>query len=423
MKIIEIANLDKTCYQETLKNGLEVYMITYEDKKNYFISYATKYGSDILSFEVDGKLYTPPLGIAHYLEHKLFEEESGEDPFTFFSRSGTDANASTSYDNTQYICLGTKNFKENLKYLLTFVNHPFFTDKNVEKEKGIISEEIKMYQDIPDYKLEMTLRENIYHNSSRKYDIAGTIKEIKKITKEDLYKCYESFYIPSNMFILITGNFKIEEALEIIKETLEEKEGKLLPKIMIPKEPKEVVKKEETIYENIEVPKIGYAIKVPKSSLNKKGVERDLYLNMITTILFGSSSEFQERMRQKKILNDYDMQWEEEHSYKTFYFFATTTSPEELIHEIDYEWEHLALSKANIDRMKKVWIANEGKMIDHIEKTQANFFDDIIEYQKIIENRVPLIRKITKKGLEEFLEKIDLSNRSILKMLKKEEKE
>ena len=143
MKKIELLNLDMEIYTETLDNGLEIYFIPYENKKNYYISYATKYGSDVTSFDYENKKYTPPLGIAHYLEHKMFETESGEDPFTFFSESGTDSNAMTSFDSTKYICYGTKNFKENLSYLLDFVNKPYFTDENVEKEKGIIAEEIR----------------------------------------------------------------------------------------------------------------------------------------------------------------------------------------------------------------------------------------------------------------------------------------
>ena len=110
MKTIDLVGLETQLYTETLENGLEVYLLPYDNKSNYFITYATRYGSDILKFKLEDEDYTPPLGIAHYLEHKMFEEPSGEDPFTFFSYSGTDGNASTSYDNTQYICYGTKKF-------------------------------------------------------------------------------------------------------------------------------------------------------------------------------------------------------------------------------------------------------------------------------------------------------------------------
>ena len=232
MKEIELSSLDMKVYQETLKNGLEIYLIPYDNKQNYFITYATKYGSDVLEFETSDKHFKPPLGIAHYLEHKMFEMESGEDPFTFFSESGTGSNAMTSYRSTKYICYGTKRFDENLRYLLKFVNEPYFTDSNVEKEKGIIAEEIKMYDDLVDYKTEMKLRQNIYKNNSRKYDIAGTVEDIYKITKEDLYDSYNSFYTPNNMFVLIVGNFNVREAIKIIKEELESKEVKELPKII-----------------------------------------------------------------------------------------------------------------------------------------------------------------------------------------------
>ena len=142
MKEIELISLDKKVYFEKLKNGLEIYLVPYDNKENYYISYATKFGSDVLKFDLDGDTYTPPLGIAHYLEHKMFEEPSGIDPFAFFSESGTDANAMTSYDSTQYICYCTKEFNKNLRYLLKYVNTPYFTDENVNKEKGIITEEI-----------------------------------------------------------------------------------------------------------------------------------------------------------------------------------------------------------------------------------------------------------------------------------------
>ncbi len=423
MKTINLEGLDKTLYQETLLNGLDIYLIPYEDKKNYYISYATRYGSDVMSFITEAGEFTPPLGVAHYLEHKMFEEQSGEDPFTFFSNSGSDGNASTSYEYTQYICRGNKNFEDNLRYLIKYVNNPYFTDKNVEKEKGIIAEELKMYNDIPDYKLEMKLRENIYHKSSRKYDIGGTVSEIKKITKEDLYKCYEAFYTPNNMFILITGNFDKEKALDIIKEELENKDSRPIPKVIYEKEPPKVVKEEDELIENIEIPKIAYSIKIPKKSINLKDMERDLYLSMLTTIIFGASSEFKERVRQNKILNEFYADWENEHDYMTYYILASSTDPDELLKEIKYELSHISIAKKVFERIKKVWIANEIKSIDNINKTQSNMFDDIINYGKIYENRLDIIKKMNVKVLESLLKKLDLKETCIIKMYSKNNKE
>ena len=417
MKKIRLQGLDKDLYQDTLSNGLSIYMLPYEEKNNYFISYATKYGSDVTNFILEGKENSVPLGVAHYLEHKMFEEPSGEDPFTFFSRSGSDGNASTSYDYTQYICVGNKCFPENLRYLLQFVNEPYFTDENVLKEKGIISEEIKMYNDLPDYKLEMKLRENVYHTSAKRYDIAGTISEIKRITKDDLYHCYHAFYTPNNMFVLITGKFDVEEAHRIIEEELGKKKSKPLPKILFVKEPKKVVKEEETIVGDVEIPKIGFAIKVPKKSISLTGLECDLYLNMLTTILFGSSSEFKERVRQDKILNDIYMEWEDDAEFKTFYLLASSTEPDRLLSEIQYELSHISIVKKTLERIKKVWIANEVKMIDHVDKMQNILFDDIIHYGDVVDNRIEV------KTMTSLVKKIDMSEVSIVKMMQKKNKE
>ena len=412
MKKIELSNLDMNIYQEKLDNGLEIYLIPYENKKNYYISYATKYGSDITEFDYDNKKYTPPLGIAHYLEHKMFEMESGEDPFTFFSQSGTDSNAMTSFESTKYICHGTKNFGNNLRYLLKFVNQPYFTDENVEKEKGIISEEIKMYDDLPDFKIEMNLRRNIYKSHPRRNDIAGSIEEIKKITKEDLYKCYNSFYIPNNMFVIVAGNFDIKEAEKIIKEEINSKESKSLPKIYDSKEPKPVLKKEETIHVPIEIPKVAIGIKIPKTNMDL--FEQDLYLTMLSTLLFGASSEFRERVRKKELLNDIYLEWESIKDFNTFYLFATTTKPNSLMEAIEEELDNINVSEKDFERIKKVWIANEVKTTDNITSMQRSIFFDLISYNRVIDNKIDLIRKMSFKKLTKIIKETDFKNRSKL---------
>ena len=420
MKEIKLNGLDMSVYTETLNNGLEIYLIPYENKKNYFISYATKFGSDVIEFtDNNKKTYKPPLGIAHFLEHKMFEQEDGIDPFTFFSESGTDSNASTSFDHTQYICSGTKKFRENLRYLLKFVNKPYFTDENVEKEKGIIAEEIKMYQDIPDYKLELKLRDAIYNNSSRRLDIAGTVDEINKITKEDLYKCYNSFYKTNNMFVLVVGNFKLNDALEVIKEELNKKEITPVAEIKVPKETASVKEKEVILKENVEVPKLAIGIKVPTKKLKLSDLELDLYLSILTTILFGASSEFRERCRINKLLNGIYTEWESIKDYKTFYLLATTLDPDKLLEEIKYELNNLSITEKTFERIKKVWIANEVKMIDNIDSTVNNVFDDIIKYNRIIPDRVEIIREMKLETLEKLLKELDLKNISIVKMISK----
>lgn len=424
MKKINLKGLDLVAYTETLSNGLDVIFVPFEKKSNYYISYATRFGSEITSFTPAGekKSIKVPDGIAHFLEHKMFEQESGEDPFAYFSKSGTGANASTSYDNTQYICYGTKNFIDNLRYLIQYVNAPYYTDENVEKEKGIIAEELKMYADLPDVQLETKLRENVYHVHPRRVDIGGTVDEIYKITKEDLYLCYNNFYSPNNMFILVVGKFPMEEAMSVIHQELDTRENLEKAEIATIKEKKSVRKKEDSFVGNIQVPKIAVGLKVSIADLGEyEDLELDLYLTMFTTMLFGSSSLFRERARNEKLLNNFYSDWDNTEQYKTYMILSSTNHPESLVQEIKKELSNHELDEAMFERMKKVWIANEVKMADYIDSTVNNVFDDMIRYHKVIPNKVDMIRKMNMKTLEKIVSKIDFDNLSVVIMNAQEE--
>ena len=418
MKEIKLNGLDMTLYRECLDNGLEVILLPYSNKKNYFISYCTKYGSEVTNFIPAGEKdeIKVPDGIAHFLEHKMFEQEDGIDPFSFFSESGTGSNASTSFDYTQYICYGTKNFDENLRYLLKFVNRPYYTDENVEKEKGIISEELKMYDDIPEFKLEMKIRENVYHKHPRRIDIGGSIPEVLKITKEDLYTCYNSFYSPNNMFVLVVGNFNVDETIKIIKEVVGPIKNRGDAKISSVSEDEKVrVRYEEMTYP-INVEKLGMGIKLNSSKLDLQPVEKDLYLTMITTLMFGSSSLFRERVRNLKLLNNFYTEWENIEKYHTFYIMASSDNPKELLNEIEKELDGFNFEEESFNRMKKVWIANEVKMIDDIDSTVHNLFDDYLKYGEIINNKVDIIREMNFEKLVDVYKKLDFNNRSVVIM-------
>lgn len=416
MKKISLKGLDQDVYLETLKNNLNIIMVPYTNKKNYFITYATRYGSNINAFIPVGskKGITVPNGIAHFLEHKMFEQADGVDPFTFFAESGTGANASTSYTSTQYICYGTKEFAKNLDFLLKFVNEPYFTDENVLKEKGIIKEEIKMYDDIPESVLENKLKENLYHIDPHRIDIAGSCSDIDKITKEDLYLCYNTFYNPNNMFIIIAGNFDMEEASDIIKNRLENKENRI-SKITVKdyKEPKSVYKKEEELSVNIKVPKIGLGYKFSKEDLKLDDeLELDLYLSMLTTLLFGSASIFRERVRKENLMTSFYYEWDDIKKYKSLLLYAETENPDLLIAEIEKELANIIITQEDFERMKKVWISNEVKMIDYVETTVNNLYDDMIRYKKVIDNKIDLIRKLDFNKLSRLLGQMKFNNRS-----------
>ena len=416
MEEIKLKGLDQSCFIKTLENGLNIVFIPYENKKNYYITYATRYGSNINAFvpPKSKKGITVPNGIAHFLEHKMFEQEDGIDPFAFFSESGTGANASTSFNSTQYICYGTKEFNKNLRFLLKYVNEPYFTDDNVLKEKGIIKEEIKMYNDIPESVLENKLRENLYHVDPHRIDIAGSCRDIDEITKEDLYTCYNTFYNPNNMFIIVAGNFNKDEALTIIRKELENKENKI-SKIVVKeyKEPKSVYKKEEELSLNIKVPKIGLGYKFAKDDLKiDDELELDLYLSLLTTLLFGSSSIFREKIRNMRLMTNFYFQWDDTKKYKSLLIYAETENPELLIGEVQKELDNIKIEENDFERIKKVWIANEVKMIDYVETTVNNIYDGMIRYRKIIDKKIDLIRSLNFDTLNDLASRMKFTNRA-----------
>ena len=255
MNKIELKHLNQTVYHNRLDNGLNVYVLPKNDVNNIYATFTTNYGSNEVEFVPIGekKMIKVPLGIAHFLEHKMFEQEDGVDPFQFFGERGSDANANTNNYKTTYLFSGPEFFEENINCLLDYVQSPYFTDENVEKEKGIIEQEIKMYQDRPYTRLYEGITYNLFHNYPAKYPVIGTIESINKITKEDLYECYNTFYHPSNMILTIAGDIDIDEVMKEIKLNQSKKDYKKQEEVKIPKykEEKEVVKKEIKKEKNI----------------------------------------------------------------------------------------------------------------------------------------------------------------------------
>ena len=256
----ELENLDLSLYEETLENGLRIFLVPKEDSESIYATFTTDFGGYHTEFIPNGKsdFIKVPDGIAHFLEHKMFDLENGMDVMTSFSKNGVSANASTSYFKTTYLFDGSSHFEENLNLLLDYVQSPYFTDESVEKEKPIIEQEIDMSADNP-YSIGFkTLMNNIFINDASKVPVIGTKESINKITKEDLYMCYNTFYHPKNMFLVITGNIDPVKTISIIHKNQEKKKFNTYQKPVLKSvvEPIEVAKKEEEIKMNITVPKI-----------------------------------------------------------------------------------------------------------------------------------------------------------------------
>ncbi|MBE6147570.1 MAG: insulinase family protein [Firmicutes bacterium] len=424
MKEIELKGLDQNVFYKKLKNGLEVYMIPYENKTNYAMHYITKYGSNITEFIPLGKKdkIKIPEGTAHFLEHKMYEQEDGIDPFTFAAKTGTSSNASTSYKTTRYFFEGNSGFDENLDFLLKFIHSPYFTDENVEKEKGIISEEIRQYDDEIDWVLDEELRKSIFQKDNTRNDIGGTVESIQKITKETLYDTYNTFYQPSNMILVISGSFDKERALDIIEnhEILNKVESNQEIIFDIPKEPLEVKTKIKKIEFNVVNKKVGHSIKIPLNKVKDK-LLFNLYLGMMNNIVFGLSSKFRETMKNQKLMTSFYMEREIYGDYLILTYVADSEQPEKLIEELNKRFESFEIEEQEIERLKKVWISSEVVMVDNISMTLDNLVYDIITYGNIVPNKVDVLRSLNKKDLDKILKSIDFTNSSTVYVYPKKE--
>ncbi|MGG2085047.1 EF-P 5-aminopentanol modification-associated protein YfmH [Lysinibacillus pakistanensis] len=308
MKTIEFKQLDETLYYEKLENGLDVYILPKKGFSKTFVTFTTKYGSVDRTFVPIGetKSITVPDGIAHFLEHKMFEKEDG-DVFQKFSEFGASANAFTSFTRTAYLFSSTDNIYKSTETLLNFVQEPYFTEATVNKEKGIIGQEITMYDDQPDWRLYFGTIENMYHTHPVKIDIAGTIESIDGITADHLYTCYNTFYHPANMLLFVIGAVDPNEMIAFIRENQTNKEFPEPTPIQrfFDQEPVEVAIKERTLNMDVQKPKMYIGLKAKDTNLSGRDMlKHELSVQIALELIFGRTSSFYERVYDEGLIDE-----------------------------------------------------------------------------------------------------------------------
>ncbi len=426
MKQMKMNNLDLELFYEKLENGLEVYMIPKKGCKNTYVTYSTKYGSRDCEFVPIGSksMKKTPGGVAHFLEHKMFEQEDGTDPFVFFSERGADANANTNYTKTTYLYSGTKFFEENLKYLLQYVESPFFTDDNVKKEKGIIEQEIMMYEDSPFTKAYEGVLYNLFVEDPIKYPIIGTVKSVRSITKQDLYDCYQTFYHPSNMFVVITGKVDPYEAIKIIQEVESKRSIQKLEKVekKVIKEPQRVAKEYEEAKMNVMIPKLTIGYKIPLSPFLKMSKRKILhYLMMLFSIKLGPVSLFQEHVKKEGLMTtDFSFDYIETEDYFVVMLIAETNYPDKLAQLIKQELSNLDLSESDLNRKKKSVISSFLFMSDNIYQLNEKAMNNVIQYGTVNCDDYDEIVSLNIKEYQKMIPNIHLENQSIYVVLPNE---
>ena len=403
MEKIEFKQLQEELYHEKLDNGLEVYILPKKGFNKTFATFTTKYGSIDNHFVPLGKqeFVKVPDGIAHFLEHKLFEKEDG-DVFQQFSRQGASANAFTSFTRTAYLFSSTADVEQNLETLMDFVQEPYFSEKTVEKEKGIIGQEITMYDDNPDWRLYYGLIQNMYRNHPVRIDIAGTIESISPITKDLLYECYGTFYHPSNMLLFVIGPVDVNTVMKQIKDNQGKKQFEHASEIkrQFEAEPLESAEKKQVLPMNVQTSKCLVGIKANR--VDQSGTEmlkNELSINIIMDLLFGKSSENYHELYSSGLIDEsFSFDYSQEKGFGFAMIGGDSKEPDKLAETL----EKMLLSAKNgdgftdesLDRAKKKKIGTFLRAVNSPEYI-ANQFTRYAFNDMNLFDVVPTIEKIT----------------------------
>ena len=351
-------------------SGLKVFVYPKNGYNSTYAIIGTKYGSINTSFKCCGEAETTqvPDGIAHYLEHKLFESEDG-DAFSKYAKTGASANAYTSFDTTCYLFSCTKNFEESFKVLLDLIQSPYFTEANVEKERGIIGQEIKMYDDDPSWRVMFNLLGAMYHKHPVKIDIAGSIESIAQINPENLYKCYNNFYNPSNMVLCVAGNVDPDKVFKIVDEMIKTNNNKV-PECVFPEEPYNVATDRVEQHFDIALPtfQLGFKEEASKSRLTEEQLAQT---DIILQVLASRSSRLYKKLLDENLINDsFGYEYFEGERYAAVIFSGESKDPDtvsKLIKEGIEKFHKNGIDREDFERAKKLVYGRNVAMLNSPE--------------------------------------------------------
>ena len=360
-RTITSALLGESCIHIAHPSGLSIYVCEKPDFSRTYALFGTRYGSIDSRFKrASAPEFTDvPEGIAHFLEHKLFESED-VGAFERYAKTGAQANAYTSFDRTCYLFGCSSRAEENLDILLDFVSHPYFTQETVEKEQGIIGQEIRMYDDEPGWRVEFNLLRALYHNHPVRIDIAGTEETISHITADLLYECYNTFYNPSNMFLCVAGNITAEQVLRSVEKNI------------VKTRPDEVVKGDYNEPEGIVKPYVEQelVVSMPVFGVGFKEAAKDvtrrkkIAMDILLELLAGDTSPFYQRMLEQGLINDqFGAEYFTGHGYEATLFVGESREPETVYRELLSELGRMREEGIDPERFERVRRKRYGRAI------------------------------------------------------------
>lgn len=407
-------NLNLDVYEETLPNGLRIFLCPMP-RHEVAAQMTVSFGGSVLEFELNGKNIKVPAGIAHFLEHKMFEKEDGTDPLKVYESTGAYANAFTSPYITAYHFEGGDDFFKNLQNLLDTVHKPYFTDENVLKEKGIISQEKKNTMDQPKSIVYDKSNENLFHNSYFKHSVLGSLEDINSITKEMLYDCYNAFYHPSNMYLTITGGFDINQTLDFIKKYYQ-KLGLSYqkPPVKITKqEPETVFKDKEIVHRNTENKEIliSYKVKPPK----KSRIITDLYFSLLLNLKFSEISDFPDiTFNDENIITDVGCSFYTADDYYIINVGVTVKEDtDKIISLIDKAISDKTYSEKEFNLIKKVLLSSVILLTEKVSRTRDSIASDVYLYGNVNYDIYNIYKNISYDEFQTFVNNLNFNSKTI----------
>ena len=426
MEKLYFETLKETLYHETMDNGLEVFLLPKPGFEKTYGLFTTKFGAIDTTFVPinQDEMIKVEDGIAHFLEHKMFDM-NGSDASDEFAKLGASTNAFTSSSRTAYLFSTTTNEYPCIELLLDFVQKLEITTDSVEKEKGIIGQEIKMYDDDPDWRVYFGSIQNLYNNHPVAVDIAGTVETVNNTTKDMLELCYNTFYNPSNMMLFVVGNIEADKAISVIKENQAKKDFKMAKKIVCQKniEPCNIKTKEEILTMDVEMNKIIVSIKI-NEILNdpKLKIRRELAINLLFDLLFSKSAKLYNEWLNKGIINDsFSANFTQERDYAFIQIGCDCDDYQTLkehLYDLIRNFGDIEISKDDFERIKK---KNIGLFINLFNGPEsiANLFSRYYFEGTNALNLVDEIAEITLDDIYEMFKYFDLEYTSTCIVKKK----
>lgn len=416
MKKIDF-NYGEIVYKEVLDNGLTVYLYPTNKSKNFYITVSTHFGAEVMSYKKNNKVYDVTKGSAHFLEHRVMDFTKNVDAMNKINELGSIVNAYTTYKGTNYNLYGVEDIYTNMGLLFDRVFKANIKKEDVEMERGIILEEYYMYDADPYYKAQTTLLKNCFNSSFIKYLVIGTEDGIKTISYKELNRLYKDFYTLDNMFIVVTGNFILEDVLNYINNYMKGiKTTKCNCKVIKPVENYKVNVSYEELTGSTDEAKIVIGYKVKNSNPKKKIVNR-LLMDMILSENFDKTGSSYLRLMNEG-LNRFSYFVEEVDDYFLIAFTGSTNEYEKFTNIIDEEIKNLDLTKEALERKTKGYISNLILSFEYIENVEDNITSGLFDYNKVLNNMESIIKKVTLNDVKEVIKCIDTTNKSVLIMKK-----